>query len=264
MKPPRRGVTVNVVRDGDLTSTTYRLSALAFRAIVVGAIAIGIVLVLGIALYAPIARQAARVPGLEREVGRLTLETGRIRELAAALESMEASYSRLRSMVGADLVPEPVGYVGAIPVAPAIEVVAPGLQRQYQPGPSVPAHWPLDEAGYLTRGQVPTGAPDEAHPGIDLAVPVGTLVRAVGGGTVRQTGDDPHYGLFVLLEHPNGYESMYGHLSRITTTVGREVPAGEVIGRSGNTGRSSAPHLHLEIRRDGTSVDPLTLIREGR
>lgn len=264
MKGPRRGVTVSIVRDGDLTSTTYRLSAVAFRAVIAGAIAVGVVLVLGIALYAPIARQASRVPGLEREIGRLTLETGRIRELASALESMEASYSKLRSMVGADRIPDPVGFVGAILVAPAIEVTVGGPRRRFQPGPSLPAHWPLDEAGYLTRGQVPAGAQDEAHPGIDLAVPVGTLVRAVGGGTVRQAGDDPHYGLFVLIEHPDGYESMYGHMSRITTAVGRQVSAGEVIGRSGNTGRSSAPHLHLEIRRQGTSVDPLTLIREGR
>ncbi len=264
MKGPRRGVTVSVVRDGDLTSTTYRLSAVAFRAVIAGVIAVGVILVLGIALYAPIARQASRVPGLEREIGRLTLETGRIRELAAALESMEGSYGKLRSMVGADRIPDPVGFVGAILVAPAIEVTVGGPRRRFQPGPSVPAHWPFDEAGYLTRGQVPAGAQDEAHPGIDLAVPVGTLVRAVGGGTVRQTGDDPHYGLFVLIEHPDGYESMYGHMSRITTAVGRQVPAGEVIGRSGNTGRSSAPHLHLEIRREGTSVDPLTLIREGR
>ncbi len=264
MKAPRRGVTVSILRDGDLTSTTYRLSALGFRAVVIGAIAVGIVLVLGIALYAPIARQAARVPGLEREVGRLTLETGRIRELAAALEAMDASYAKLRSMVGADVVPDPVGFVGAILVAPAIEVTVGGPRRRFEPGPSAPAHWPLDEPGYLTRGQVPAGSPDEAHPGIDLAVPVGALVRAIGGGTVRQTGEDPHYGRFVLIEHPNGYESMYGHLSRITTAIGRQIPAGEVIGRSGNTGRSSAPHLHLEIRREGASVDPLTLIREGR
>ncbi|MHB1327405.1 MAG: M23 family metallopeptidase [Gemmatimonadales bacterium] len=264
MKPPRRGVTVSIVRDGDLGSTTYRLSALAFRAVAVAAIAVAIILVLGIALYAPIARQASRVPGLEREVERLTLETGRIRDLAAALESMEVSYAKLRSMVGADVVPDPVGFAGAIPVAPAIEVAIGGPRRRFTAGPSAPTHWPLEEPGYLTRGQVPTGSQDEAHPGIDLAVPVGTLVRAVGGGTVRQASEDPHYGLFVLIEHPSGFESMYGHLSRITTAVGRQVPAGEVIGRSGNTGRSSAPHLHLEIRREGISIDPLTLIREGR
>jgi murein DD-endopeptidase MepM/ murein hydrolase activator NlpD len=56
---------------------------------------------------------------------------------------------------------------------------------------------------------------------------------------------------------------MYGHLSRIVVEPGRSVGTGEVLGRSGNTGRSSAPHLHFEVRRNGVSIDPLTLVREG-
>ena len=66
----------------------------------------------------------------------------------------------------------------------------------------------------------------------------------------------------MLLEHPEGYQSMYGHLSRVTVAVGDTVSAGQVIGLSGNSGRSSAPHLHLEIRREGRSLDPLTLVQE--
>ena len=79
-----------------------------------------------------------------------------------------------------------------------------------------------------------------------------------------QVGDDREYGLFVLLQHPNGYQSMYGHLSRVIVIQGARVRAGEVVGRTGSTGRSSAPHLHLEIRHNGESIDPMTLIREPR
>ena len=129
----------------------------------------------------------------------------------------------------------------------------------------IPRHWPLDERGYLTRGQVGADStPEDAHPGIDIAVPVGALVRASGGGTVLQVGDDREYGHFVLLQHPNGYQSMYGHLSRVVAAQGGRVRAGDVLGRTGNTGRSSAPHLHLEIRHNGVSIDPMTLIREPR
>ena len=67
----------------------------------------------------------------------------------------------------------------------------------------------------------------------------------------------------MLLEHPQGYESMYGHLSRVIVAPGDSVRAGQVIGLSGNSGRSTAPHLHFEIRRGGQSIDPLTLVREG-
>jgi murein DD-endopeptidase MepM/ murein hydrolase activator NlpD len=88
-------------------------------------------------------------------------------------------------------------------------------------------------------------------------------VRAAGGGTVLQTGVDPEYGSFVLLQHPDGFQTMYGHLSRVAVTMNSLVSAGEVVGLSGNTGRSSAPHLHFEIRREGRSLDPLTMVKEG-
>jgi murein DD-endopeptidase MepM/ murein hydrolase activator NlpD len=57
---------------------------------------------------------------------------------------------------------------------------------------------------------------------------------------------------------------MYGHLSRVTFARGARVDPGQVIGLSGNTGRSSAPHLHFEVRREGRSIDPLTMVKEGR
>jgi len=82
-------------------------------------------------------------------------------------------------------------------------------------------------------------------------------------GRVKETGDDPAYGLFVMLEHPQGYETMYGHLSRVLVARGDSVRVGQVIALSGSTGRSTAPHLHFEIRRGGRSLDPLSVVREG-
>jgi murein DD-endopeptidase MepM/ murein hydrolase activator NlpD len=114
----------------------------------------------------------------------------------------------------------------------------------------------------VTRGQVLAGTDEEAHPGLDVAVPVGSIVRAAGGGTVMEAGLDPQYGEFVLLEHPEGYQTMYGHLSRIVVRRGESVESGGVLGVSGSSGRSSAPHLHFEIRQGGRSLDPLTMIRE--
>jgi murein DD-endopeptidase MepM/ murein hydrolase activator NlpD len=64
------------------------------------------------------------------------------------------------------------------------------------------------------------------------------------------------------LRHPAGYETMYGHASRLVAAEGDNVEAGQVIGLSGNSGRSTAPHLHFEIRRDGKSIDPLALVKE--
>ncbi len=135
--------------------------------------------------------------------------------------------------------------------------------RQYETGPSVPSHWPLDVSGFVTRGQN-EAADSESHEGIDIAVPVGSQIHAAGGGTVAQADSSADYGWFVLLRHPSGYESMYGHASRLLVHAGMDVQAGQVIALSGNTGRSTAPHLHFEIRWGGKSVDPLTLVKEGR
>jgi murein DD-endopeptidase MepM/ murein hydrolase activator NlpD len=166
-------------------------------------------------------------------------------------------------MMGADLIRDPLSISSTLPLSPAIQAKPPGFQVSLESGASSPRHWPLDEAGYITRGQIGTGTVDEAHPGLDIAIPPGTVVRVAGGGTVIQAGPDPEYGIYVLVQHPEGYQSLYGHLSRILVAVGQEVAAGEVVGLSGNTGRSSAPHLHFEIRQEGRVVDPLTLVQEG-
>ena len=81
---------------------------------------------------------------------------------------------------------------------------------------------------------------------------------------IGEAGEDPEYGLFVLLNHADEYQTMYGHLSRILATAGATVAPGEVIGLSGNSGRSTAPHLHFEIRRQGLALDPKTMVKEGR
>lgn len=232
---------------------------------IVGAVALGILVVLAVAFYGPIVRQAARVPGLARDVDRLTMENGQILVLAATLDSVVASYGQLRRMVGADVVPEAAMLAAAtMPVAPAIDVVPAARRRRFEAGPSAPRHWPLDQRGFVTRGQVATDSTEEAHSGLDIAVPIGASVRAAGGGTVVEAGEDREYGLFVLLEHPDGYQSKYGHLSRVTVNAGQRVRAGEVIGRTGNTGRSSGPHLHFEILQRGAKVDPMTRVRENR
>lgn len=265
MKGGARGVTVVIQRDGTTRSQTLRFSVWALR---VGALASAALLAgLGLlaVLYFPVVRAAARVPGLERQVSRLEAENAMVRQLSAALDSVEMRYEQLRGMIGADIVRDPLAISSTLPLAPALSAMVGNEPSPPGPGPTVPREWPLAERGYVTRGQVQVGSEsrDEAHPGLDIAVPVGTMVRASGGATVNQIGDDPEYGLYVLLDHPEEYQTMYGHLSRIIVTDGQTVEAGEVLGLSGNSGRSTAPHLHFEIRQRGTSLDPKTMVKQG-
>jgi len=262
MKTPRPQITVMVHRDGEVNSRTFRMPVWIFRILVgTGGVLLVGVLVFG-AWYAPLLKAAASVPRLREDVARLEAETAKVRDLAAALDSVERRYGRLREMVGADIVPDPIALAYSLPLAPPVNAAAPGLRVALPTGPTVPNRWPLDAAGYMTRGLVPAGGTEEEHTGVDLAVTIGTPIRAVGGGTVIDSGNDPEYGIFVLLSHPDGYASKYGHLSRSLVTTGQRVNAGEVIGLSGNTGRSTAPHLHLEIRRGDETIDPLTMVNE--
>ena len=272
-----RNITIVVHADGDLESKQYRIPrwALVAGKWTAGAIVVSVV---GFFAFAgPIFRNYARVPGLEREVSRLRIENSRVQQLASALNRAEANYQELRQMLGVKAPPPAppgpgsrsggsVARASDLPTnmrAVSIRATVPGAANRYETGASIPSHWPLDVQGFVTRGQVRPGVVDESHPGIDIAVPLGTPERASGGGSVSAAGYDPDYGLFVLLRHPSGYETMYGHLSRLVAAEGDEVQAGQVIGLSGNSGRSSAPHLHFEIRHDDKSVDPLDLVKEG-
>jgi len=257
-------VTIVVHVDDDLNSQQYRVPLWVFEAGKWGAVAVTLLVVLFFSFAGPITRAAARVPALESEVTRLKTENGRVQELAGALNRAEANYQELRQLLGGKA-PSPSvedSSNGALMHAAAVRARTPGSGSRYAAGPSEPTHWPLDERGFVTRGQVGAGDPAETHPGIDIAVPQGSAIRAAGGGTVETAGNDPDYGLFVLLRHPGGYESMYGHASRLLVQQGDSVQAGQVIALSGNTGRSTAPHLHFEIRRDGKSLDPLTKVKE--
>ncbi|MET7987116.1 M23 family metallopeptidase [Streptomyces sp. NPDC005281] len=106
------------------------------------------------------------------------------------------------------------------------------------------------------------------HSGQDFAVPQGTNVMAAHGGTVVKTGgngagDGPAYGNAVVIKHGNGTYSQYAHLSRVDVRVGQVVTTGQHIALSGNTGNSSGPHLHFEIRTTpnyGSAVNPVTFL----
>lgn len=87
--------------------------------------------------------------------------------------------------------------------------------------------------------------------GIDIAAPVGSPIYASAGGTViiaRTSGYNGGYGLYVAIKHANGTQTVYGHMSKVNVAVGQQVEQGEVIGAVGNTGRSTGPHIHFEIR----------------
>jgi murein DD-endopeptidase MepM/ murein hydrolase activator NlpD len=261
MKPARPAITILIHRDGDVDSRSLRVPLWLFRTAlgIVGTVLV--LILLGAVLYLPIAGVAARVPGLRSEIAALREENAQIRRLVETVDSLESQYSKVRGMLGADLGTR-LPNTSAVPQAPTIVVDGSSLDSITLQG-GVLTRWPLAELGYITRGQLGAGE-NAAHTGVDIAVPVGTPVRVAGTGSVVEAARDQEYGLFVLVRHDDGFATRYAHLSRIVVTAGKSLLAGEVIGLSGNSGRSSAPHLHFEITQRGQSIDPRKLLQEGR
>jgi len=98
------------------------------------------------------------------------------------------------------------------------------------------------------------------HDGIDLVAPIGAPIRAVAEGIVIFADPFKGYGNLVVIKHPNGLTSHYGHLRTMKVQPGQHIKAGQIIATLGSTGSSTGPHLHLEVRRDGQALDPIQVI----
>ncbi len=99
------------------------------------------------------------------------------------------------------------------------------------------------------------------HAGIDIVTNVGTPVRAAMDGRVSDTGYNANYGNYVILNHANGYQTLYGHLTSATVSIGSSLTQGSVLGISGNTGYSTGPHLHFGLFRQGNPLNPLKFLK---
>lgn len=140
-----------------------------------------------------------------------------------------------------------------ITVQPRTEVAKQGTN----PGVAV-GSWGWPVASYtITSGYGWRFGGAEFHPGIDIGCPIGTPVYASNNGVVENAGwNSGGYGNWIRINNGGGLESIFGHLSRVAVHAGQMVSKGQLIGYSGSTGESTGPHLHYEIRRNGTHIDP--------
>lgn len=138
--------------------------------------------------------------------------------------------------------------------------VVPALERTLEVERSRPLGLPLRAYEGITSPfglrRNPFGPGYEFHDGLDFSAPYGTPVYATGSGVVARAGWMGPYGLAVLLDHAEGYQSLYGHLSRLLVRPGERVEKGQVLGHVGSTGRSTGPHLHYSVYRYGAPLDP--------
>ena len=186
------------------------------------------------------AQAAPQRPGAGTTLAR---ELEQRRATSAAARARAASQppgraSRSRPAAGATAAPSPTAT--STPEPPAPTFVRPG-------------------DGHQTSAYGPRWG--RQHAGVDLAAGSGSPVRAVTAGRVQSAGVERGYGNCVRLLHPDGTVSVYAHLSALSVTQGQVVQAGDLLGEEGNTGNSTGPHLHFEIRSDGTPIDPAEWLR---
>ncbi|HEX6079310.1 MAG TPA: M23 family metallopeptidase [Methylomirabilota bacterium] len=129
---------------------------------------------------------------------------------------------------------------------------------------SLPSRWPVRGPVNSDFGQrrSPWAPNSEFHSGIDIGAAIGTPVKAPAPGTVVFAGQHAEYGITVVIDHGNDTKSLYGHLSRLNVTTDQAVQRGDTVAFTGNTGRSSGPHLHYEIQVKGQPVNPHSYIWE--
>lgn len=156
------------------------------------------------------------------------------------LSAMEAEQARIRSQLNAG-----GGGGGGLPAGP--------IRRG-----SGQFIWPVN--GPITSPFCETRSWERCHPGIDIGVPSGTPIRAAGSGVVAIAGPVSGYGNFTCINHGGGLSTCYGHQSSIHVHVGQHVSQGQVIGLSGCTGLCFGPHLHFEVRVNGSVTNPLNYL----
>jgi murein DD-endopeptidase MepM/ murein hydrolase activator NlpD len=119
-----------------------------------------------------------------------------------------------------------------------------------------PSILPVD--GWITQNfSKDTTHDGVAHPGLDIAAPAGTVIKAPANGIVVAVLQDIDYGTMVVLKHDNGIITRYGHCAKAMVSINDKIVQGQTIALVGNTGHSSAPHLHYELIKDGKNEDPL-------
>lgn len=248
-----RWVAIRIRRKGDIEPRLIFLSARRVLVYKILTVVAGLALIAMVVSWGTLAHRAATAYNLERELISHRARSDSIELLVGLLASLEARQDRVRLVFGI-----------AEPEDPGLWLPRPGGAGRRVRGPSAgdtvtaPTMWPLTESGFVTQSLL-EGAQRE-HPGVDIAVPSGSYIRAAGGGEVIEAARDPVYGLFVLIDHGNNLWTRYGHASYLAVDRGQTVRQGEVIALSGSTGRSTAPHLHFEILRNGRPIDPLSMV----
>ncbi len=247
-----------IVPEDKSAGIQFRLSSLSVKLIIGIVLLVFFSVVMMLIFYGRMLSSAVSVGELKRENQRLREYNSKVIKLETELKEYRIFLSKVATLAGVqeNLLMRGREAIGgfANPVdSEALYVVGP--QQLENVTTDAPMGLPL--GGWLSRGF------SDRHNGVDIAVGEGTEVKATADGIVKFIGWDETFDNLIILKHKQGYESYYGHNQKILVAPSQKVKRGEIISLSGNTGKSTAPHLHYEIKKEGKSINPLGFT-EGR
>lgn len=257
-------VNILIIPEGREPSHNFRLSLKTIKIIGV-ALAVWVLLMIVGTLF------LGKLIDKSRQVDILTEKNNRLMEYNAKVLEIEKEYqknreltARIAGLAGVELEGGDSNRAGNPAMAAAdsqrgnvagMPGDGIGLSEQQLDSLRTPRGRPL--YGWITRNFNPSeNYGKDKHDGVDIAVKEGTPVVATATGSVSFTGWDQDYGNMIIIDHGNGFKTVYGHNQKSLVSVGEKVLKGKTIALSGNSGKSSAPHLHYGIIKDGEPIDP--------
>lgn len=251
-----------VVPHDDSKMRNYRVSYRLLTALIAVAILCVVTAIFFLATYGNILVQAHRAVGLAAENRLLRERNAQIDSLRTELVRLQTMGIQIKKMLGVGLSVEDsilVANLSPLVNSPIIsddeEMTEAARTEQQLLLKAVPSLWPLK--GYVTREFYTTGGEQSPryHPGMDIAARRNTPIRAAAEGVVVSSGWDDTYGFSIVIDHGFGIHTLYGHNARNLVKAGDRVTRGQTIAFVGSSGKSTAPHLHFEVRKNGVPVD---------
>lgn len=273
--PHAGAMIIHVQRESGLANRTIIFSQRQVRLFRAGAIVLASLIVIGAVSWVFLAAQAARVPLLTQRVAKLQHDVARVDTLQHSLNELAARFQQVQHMMGGTTTPtlsttpaipaSTTPTTSTTPTAPTIPTIPTAANTKTNAPPPAavtlvtdsappPDLWPLPIAGTLL--------PSDSY-ALEVAVPLGTPIRAAGAGVVVEVADDSTVGKLIRISHRAGYETVYAGASEVRVAKGDHVAAGAVIALSGDAPGTLEPHLHFEMRRHGVAIDASSVIKKG-
>ncbi|MBD3286222.1 peptidoglycan DD-metalloendopeptidase family protein [candidate division WOR-3 bacterium] len=263
--PKKISIHISTSYSSSSFARTYSLGAVVGILSAIGLFVAGVVVMLGFSLKTYI--DWAEVEALRTKAARLDTALARLPELQEELAQGEKGLDRVRIMLGLKKAPDTLDITDVVlkyePVIPELPDSTDTLESEDSTKEDdIDLFYPQV---YPTVGFKITQKYSASHPGIDFATSEGKPCFATSDGVIIEVGyDSTLYGNYIKIRHGKYYETFYAHLKNVVVKKGDKVKMNQIVGFVGNTGMSSAPHLHFEVRHKGKAIDPSQMLVLGR